>query len=57
MMNGSLIAPPFMHVIVETTALRCPDATIDLLQALPRAPGLALRFCGAQKKNGDLQGA
>jgi hypothetical protein len=57
MMNGNLIAPPFMRLIVEKTAPRCPDATIDLLQALPRAPGLALRFCELQKKNGDLQGA
>jgi hypothetical protein len=26
-------------------------------QALPRAPGLVLRFCELQKKKGDLQGA
>lgn len=57
MMNGRLIAPPFMRVIVEETALRCPDAAIDLLQAMPRAPDLAQRFCEAQKKNGALQAA
>jgi len=56
MMNGALIAPPFMPVIVEATAPRCPDATVDLLQSLPRSPDLASRFCELQKKGG-LQGA
>jgi hypothetical protein len=45
-----------MPVIVEATAPRCPDATVDLLQALPRSPDLASRFCELQKKGG-LQGA
>ena len=52
MMNGRLIAPPFMHVIVEATAPLCPDPTIDLLQALPRSTDLALRFCKLQKNGG-----
>jgi hypothetical protein len=50
--------PPFIAPIVEKTAPRCPDATIDLLQALPRARDLVFRlFCEAQKKNGGLQDA
>ena len=49
--------PSFIAPIVEKTAPRCPDATIDLLQAVPRARELAIRFCEAQKKNGDLRGA
>ncbi len=49
--------PPFIAPIVEKTAPRCPDATIDLLQAVPRTRELAIRFCEAQKKNGDLRGA
>ena len=49
--------PPFISPIMEKTAPRCPDATIDLLQALPPARDLVFRFCELQKKNGRLQGA
>lgn len=49
--------PPFVAPIVEKTAPRCPDATIDLLQDVSRPPDLVSSFCEAQKKNGRLQDA
>jgi hypothetical protein len=54
MMNGRLIVPPFIYLIVEKTAPRCPDATIDLLRALPHAPDLAVRFCKSQATDGTI---
>lgn len=54
MMNGRLTVPPFMYLIVEKTAPRCPDATVDLLRALPRAPDLAARFCKLQATDGSI---
>ncbi|WP_029583298.1 hypothetical protein [Bradyrhizobium sp. URHD0069] len=54
--------PPYVWLIVFHPILVTLLALIALVlllrwQALPRAPGLALRFCELQKKNGDLQGA
>jgi hypothetical protein len=55
MMNGSLVVPPFMGLVVERAAPRCPDATIDLLRALPREPDLVLRFCQLQRTDGTIE--
>jgi len=63
MKNVRETTPFFIAPIVERTAPRCPDATVDLLRALPPAPDRALRFCKMQasdtsgKTNGNLQGA
>jgi len=57
MVNGRLIVPPFVRLIVEKTALRCPDAMIDLLRALPPAPDLASRFCELQATNRQVSSA
>lgn len=45
--------PPFIRPIMEKSAHRCPDATIDLLQSLRGARDLVRPFCGLQKNEGD----
>ena len=45
--------PPFIRPIIQESALRCPDATIDLLQSLPSAPDLTKLFCRLQTYKGD----